>query len=153
MPARKYFSRRMIALWLIAIVLGCTMLIHGPSDTLDARFFYSAQEASDYLTGLSSEKAHRYFVNELIDLVFLATYSMISILSLKRGASRFSRAIALSPGFADLAETMTILILLSSDLAAPAILGILTAAKWNLGALNLINLALNLKSRPIKEPT
>ncbi len=124
----------MIALLCAGAIILCLMKVYGPSQTLDARLFYDQMEAWSFFQTLGTEESARYFVNELLDLCFIAVYSSIFYLSLQRlnGWKKPWLAIALIPGLFDWIETTWILFILKAgQISGPMLwLGWFTLMKW-----------------------
>ncbi|MBK8173333.1 MAG: hypothetical protein IPK60_23775 [Sandaracinaceae bacterium] len=121
-----------IVLGLVAMATSATLVAIGPSQTLDTRFFYSAQTAHDFLVDIGAEGRSAYLRVECIDFGLICVYSAFLLrVFLRRFEGRPLHWIALVPGAFDLAETFTIFTLLThDDFDVPGYLGYLTCAKW-----------------------
>jgi hypothetical protein len=108
-------------------------------DALDTRLFYTAEESMFYLQSLELEKATRYLVHEIIDLLlFLTCYSALSYLIMKRlyPNVKYLPMLALVPGFFDTIETSSIILYLMKNLSEfPSWMGYVTCLKWTSGLL------------------
>jgi len=114
------------------------MSLFSPEDSLDTRFYYSANDALSFFNSLSIQKKTDYFFNELIDLFLIFNYSgLLLYFSTKMN---FSRLFSFSPGMFDLIETFFILFYLQGSewhLLLP-FMGFITSLKWlSLGVFNL----------------
>lgn len=118
--------------------VGILMKAVGPHDSLDAHIYYTGEEARSFLKGLGEGQAYFYFINELLDLLFIILYSTLAFFSVKKLFNTFAMApwIALIPGVLDLIETTTILFILKlgDTLTVLDNLGIITFLKWTSGA-------------------
>ena len=130
-------------LFLLLIGIGAAMRWLGPSDSLDAHFYYTSEYAQIFLTQQSAEEANAYFINELIDLSFLATYSALFFLLFRRYGGSKRSWLAFIPGIFDLIETVTILSLLRGwATVVPWWLGFATALKWVTATLAIVGVTL-----------
>lgn len=123
--------KSIIALSVLLLSLWLLMLMNGPSQTLDNKFFYDGLEASNFFQGLSDEVQRIYFRKELIDLVYMLVYGILFAMSLRKLNFRWPQ-VGLIPLLFDSVETNSILILLTTkaftiDLAW---LGWVTLFKW-----------------------
>lgn len=118
----------------VGVIVAGVMISIGVMDSLDARFFYTPEEAQSYFFSLSEQKAAQYMLTEWLDLVFILSYSVFLYFAFsltypkKNGAKRF----ALATGFFDLCETLGIITALQIG-PRPEItswLGIVTMLKW-----------------------
>lgn len=109
-----------LSLFLIA---GVVMLILHVPGLLDARTYYTAEEARLFLTQLSPQAAHTYFWHCLWDFLFMLGYSWLLWL-------RLASPLAWLPGLMDLGETSMILLALKTGNAPYDIMSLFTVAKW-----------------------
>ena len=118
----------------LAVVLDVLLLVLPPGRSiLDARLYYTGADAAAYLASLGADGRRAYFVHELVDLAFIATYTMLlRHLAFRWKLPRAFHGLAFAPGAADLVETASILLVLASPAAAPllGVLGVVTAVKW-----------------------
>lgn len=84
---------------------------------LDLRFWYSAQDALEYLNALQGEARDRYRIHEWLDLLFMGFYSL-AMAGFWRGPKRWS-ALPWIPGLLDFMETSLILVLLYAADGSP----------------------------------
>ena len=125
----------------VGALLGVLLLmkILGPEDSLDSHIYYTGEQARGFLKGLGSGQSQSYFVNELLDILFIILYSLLAFFSVKRLYKTFAMApwVALIPGVLDLIETTTILFILNvgDTLNLLHSLGLVTALKWGSGSL------------------
>jgi hypothetical protein len=123
----------------LAVILEVLLVILPPGlSILDARLFYTRADATAYLAALGPKGRHGYFLHEVVDLGFIATYTtLLRRLAVRWKLPRALRWLAFAPGAADLVETGGILAVLAVPAAAPlvAVLGATTAVKWAAAAL------------------
>ncbi len=121
----------------LALLLIAGMFAWGPQATLDKKLYYTGAQAQAFLDAMSPELLHAYFINELLDELFLCCYSVIAFVVFKRvfGVRSRFRFLAFMPGFFDWIETSLILIALRTP--APHAffgwLGFATFLKWTTG--------------------
>jgi hypothetical protein len=140
-PKRKMrsFSWRILgpvfALVTLYLLMSRLMGLH---DILDSRLYYSAEEASLFFRSLSPSQMDRYFKHELLDLLFLTSYTLLDITLLARLFPEQPRLryLGLVPGFFDALETLGILAVLTGAPISRIVpwLGIATCLKWITGA-------------------
>lgn len=119
------------------------MWAFGTFNSLDARFFYSAEEAWTFLNGLSHSQVNVYFRNELIDLLLIGSYTYLFFLLAQRlFPSERLRWYTLVPGLFDLLETLAVIYLLTYPPGAFHLgwLGIATLLKWSTGGVIVLML-------------
>jgi hypothetical protein len=157
-PRRRFFDRKMILLLTAIIALDVILALVGPRETLDLKFYYSGAEARALLAGYDLDTAWSYFVNEFFDLLLIIAYSA----ALAHGFSKFFArgspffALALLPGFLDIAENTGAVYALSTPgpHAYLDAMGTVTALKWLSGlAAPAILIAAARKSIKIKVAT
>jgi len=116
------------------------MTIVSPSAILDARLYYTGDQARELLGGFNASERLAYFHNELLDFLFMATYSALLFLWARRVLPARFRWIAFVPGVLDLIETSFILYAASS--AGPWAffdwLGCITLLKWVTGGVVIV---------------
>jgi hypothetical protein len=118
-------NRPIVVLALIAAVCGISMLLIGPSHTLDVRLFYSQSEAHEWLASLTQAERSNYLTTEFFDVAYTLSYSAIFYLILG--------PIGLVPGILDLIETIPIILHLKNGNDLPAFLGTVSGIKWITG--------------------
>jgi len=137
-PAEIYF----VVLMILAVA---GMRIWGTSETLDPKFYYTGQQARDFFAGQSPVQAYKYLHNELFDLGFLCSYTILLFLLYRRvfTADSYVTLIAFLPGIFDLVETSTIIQVLLKRFVdeAPTWLGITTCLKWSTAGVAILFLA------------
>lgn len=122
----------------LTALVGVVMLCLGVRGSLDMRPYYSFQEASNYFNHLSVEMSYAYLIKEFLDLGLIALYSGL----FKRGVRKFifpnppKLFIFLIPGFFDLIETVSIILILKNLISHSilGILGVISLLKWTSGA-------------------
>lgn len=141
------FTRSEATLTLLLLLIGVSMEIWGSHRALDVKFYYSANEARDFLRSMDAAEAAAYLRNEILDLGFLSTYSALSRSFMCRfyPSNRALHIWALVPGFFDLIETSAIIwLLLHPESNPPGWLGVTTCLKWLTGATVIATLGLSL---------
>ena len=115
---------------------------------LDARLYYSANDAAVYLSGLSPEQAATYFRHELLDLLFLSSYSLFFVTLLPK-----RKWVGVIPGIFDLLETGGILVALKVGPRPEIVswLGWATLLKWTTGSYVVAVLLLQIRHRGLKK--
>lgn len=114
---------------LAVIILSTAMTILGPRESLDAKFYYTGEQAHALLLSFTAEEAEKYFRNEIIDLLFIVAYTSLLFMALKKRAPNFIW-LAFPAGFFDLIETSSILYCLKASPVFLNQLGFVTAFKW-----------------------
>ena len=135
----------MIFILSASLIVLFVMTILAPADTLDARLYYDQMEAWSFFQTLGTEDANRYFLNELLDLVFIGLYSSLLYFSFER-LTDFKKPflkIAYLPACFDLVETFWVLaVLKTGNISGPVLwLGLVTCLKWTTGLAVLLILA------------
>jgi len=100
-------------LWFLAAAACGGVMLSIPQEgrILDLRFWYSGQDALDYLQSLQGEARDRYRIHEWLDLLFMAFYSL-AMAGFWKGPRR-TRLIPWVAGILDFVETALILVLLT----------------------------------------
>ncbi len=111
--------RRLRWFWLAAAALcGLAMLsIPQQGRILDLRFWYTGQDAIDYLASLQGESRGRYINHEWLDFGFMGFYSL-ALAGFWRGA-RHLRLLPWFPGLMDFIETGQIVAILYRPESGP----------------------------------
>ena len=107
----KILDKKMALLLGAMVILYILMATFGPSDSLDRKLYYSGEEARALMQSFGGAELKAYFVNELLDLLLIFSYTGALFLGLQRVYSRHIWVLALSllVGAADFIETSTIL--------------------------------------------
>ena len=104
-------KKSVIVVLLLALVVEAALLLRPlPVRSLDCRLYYFPSEIQGILASFGEIGRRSYWVNEWIDLTFIATYSALLLGLLSRrlsGAKLF--LFALAPGFFDFFETTGVL--------------------------------------------
>jgi len=141
----------MILLWSASLIVLTVMTIIAPANTLDARLYYNQMEVWSFFQTLSIGDANRYFVTELVDLVFIFLYSSVLYLSIKklRNWKKAFHGVAFLPGCFDFVETTWILATLKTGQVTEPVLwmGTITFLKWFTGFLVICALAFPKRAR------
>lgn len=113
------------------LVVGVFMVTQGAPVSLDAKPFYTGEQARALLELLGADGRELYRKTEIADLFFLTLYTAYLFLAF-RGRSAAVRIAGFAPGLFDLIETSLILYALSTAIDQPYWdwLGIVTALKW-----------------------
>ncbi|MEQ1723076.1 MAG: hypothetical protein ABL930_07850 [Pseudobdellovibrio sp.] len=130
-----------IFLWILLLAFAGCIFSLGLKHTLDARIFYTQDDALAFLQSLDSTGLQTYLHVELLDLGFIFTYSMLMYVTLRKMIpNRFYFCfIAFIPGFFDLVETANIILFLQNPtyIQSFAWLGTITFLKWTTSAVLL----------------
>lgn len=123
--------KAIIFLSLVTLMILSAMLMIAPPGILDSRFYYSAETASAFFHGLSADESGRYLLSEILDLLFIMSYTSTLALVFRRFS--LSKVSAFVPGTLDLIESIPIVLCLMGWLKIESLpfLGILTLAKWS----------------------
>jgi hypothetical protein len=99
-------------IWVFAAAACGGIMLSIPQEgrILDLRFWYSGQDALDYLQSLQGEARDRYQIHEWLDLIFMGFYSL-AMAGFWRGPKR-SLFVPWVAGILDFIETALILVLL-----------------------------------------
>jgi|GEM_PF-4469795 len=143
----RFWDREQKALLGLMLLFLLGIIILGPQQTtLDAKLYYTGDEARALLQGMGDATLHRYFIGELIDLCFLSTYTAALIVALHKVLKNKAIATILGavPGLFDLIETSTILYVLKHPEVQSVFdwLGVVTFLKWTIGMVALVILIL-----------
>ena len=136
---QKFFDKKVALILLFIVVLGFVMRMIGPPDCLDAKLFYSGEQARALINSFSESDLRAYFLQEILDLGFLTSYTTLFLLMLRRlsPAKTWLLIFPVIVGLSDLVETtVTILVLkFSGSKMWFDWLGLFTFVKWVLGAI------------------
>jgi hypothetical protein len=139
-----FFDRKILGLLAVIVLAGVAMATWGPSETLDAKFYFSNAEAQALFQRATAHDLQAYRVNELIDLVFLVSYSCVLFLGLRKvdSTSTLIPLLGFVPGVFDLCETSAIFYALSTSTNQDFFkwLGVVTSLKWSTAAIALATL-------------
>ncbi|MBY0372044.1 hypothetical protein K2X33_15270 [bacterium] len=126
-------DRRTLFLILCIGALDILMLTFGPHPTLDTKLYYTGDEARALLGGFDASQTHAYFLNELFDLLLIASYSALFY--------RLKVFVPFLPGAFDLVETSYILYALKTPGAHGFLdyLGVVTFLKWVSGGVLVVS--------------
>jgi hypothetical protein len=151
----KIFNRQLIVTILVLAHLLVAMILIGPTETLDKKFFYTGDEARILFATFDHDVLRSYYANEIIDLAYLASYTMFFVLAFMNLNRRKFLVFALLPGFLDLIETGTILYALANPGPYPYFdwLGIVTALKWSSAGVAIVLFLVFFFARPRNENT
>ena len=133
-------------------VMGIVLSHFDVPHSLDARFYYSFDQASQYISSLTPDQVDKYLLNEFIDLGFIFFYSSFLYVAFSRFFHKSFLGIkylGLVPGIFDFIETKSIILVLNKTVDPSLFywLGSVTAAKWTFGGICFIILVVNLLSR------
>ena len=140
---KSFLSKKVIILLVSLILIGVMMRILSPAHKLDARPYYTYDQAITYLEGLSEPQKQNYFYAELFDLWFLINYSWLSFLAVKKYVTRKKLYwMAFLPASLDLIETVLIIFYLHTREFSSVyqLLPIASSLKWLSGFLILLYL-------------
>src|SRR6478752_9429633 len=106
----RIFDRLTWTLIALAIGVWMTMIkVGAPPGFLDARFFYTHDQAYNFMTSLDDFDRGQYKLNEILDLFFLSIYSLLLVSNLRKVLPPGKAWFGFIPGAFDLIETTTIL--------------------------------------------
>lgn len=114
-------------------LIGITMHILSPTHKLDVRPYYSILEAEEFFHRLSPSEVSNYFLGELLDLIFILNYTLLSIHFFKPLLTGNLGTILFLPGLLDLVETGSILLKLKGHQISLSLLSYSTSGKWCAG--------------------
>lgn len=130
----RIFDKKLIGLLVTAAGALAVMFTLGPEESLDARFFYTTEEAHRILYDVTADESVRYFRNEIFDVALILLYSafLFRIFQNLRVPRVWAFVLAFAPGFFDLVETISVLYALQHPGPHGFLswLGYVTASKW-----------------------
>lgn len=130
----KFFDIRIKILFIFTLIILALFARFHVANTLDARLFYSHQEAIEYFQSMSFENSVLYWKTETTDFFFILTYTAFFYLCFKRLLWKKPKLkyLAFLPGLFDLTETTTIWSVLTFGLSLNQFswLGLMTLMKW-----------------------
>ena len=135
---KSFLSIKVIVLLVSLFVTGSMMRYLSPPQKLDSRPYYSFEQASSYLNGLSEIQKENYLHAEYFDFWFLINYSWLTWLALKKYLPRKNlKWLAIIPGALDFFETGLITWYLASGSLSLGhrLLPVLSSCKWLSGVL------------------
>ena len=135
---KSFLNFKVIFLLVSLFLTGSMMRYLSPAQKLDSRPYYSFEQASSYLNGLSEIQKENYLHAEYFDFWFLVNYSWLTWLALKKYLPRKKLIwIAFIPGALDFFETGLITWYLSSGSLSLGhrLLPVLSSCKWLSGVL------------------
>jgi hypothetical protein len=135
---KSFLNFKVIFLLVSLFLTGSMMRYLSPAQKLDSRPYYSFEQASSYLNGLSEIQKENYLHAEYFDFWFLINYSWLSWLALKKYLPRKNlKWLAIIPGGLDLIETglITWYLMTGSLNLGHRLLPVLSSCKWLSGVL------------------
>ena len=135
---KSFLNIKVIALLVSLFFTGIMMRYLSPPQKLDSRPYYSYEQASRYLNGLSEIQKENYLHAEYFDFWFLLNYSWLTWLAFKKYLpGKKVIWIAVIPGVLDLFETGLITWYLASGSFSLGhrLLPVLSSCKWLSGVL------------------
>jgi hypothetical protein len=135
---KSFLNIKVIVLLVSLFVTGSMMRYLSPPQKLDSRPYYSFEQASLYLNGLSEIQKENYLRAEYFDFWFLFNYSWLTLLAFKKYLPRKKLIwLAFIPGMLDLFETGLITWYLASGSLSLGhrLLPFLSSCKWLSGVL------------------
>ncbi len=109
----------------------------GPQESLDARLYYTGDQARDWIQSLDSVEKKSYFFKEILDLLFICLYSSLFFQWASRlfKSSTYLSWVGFIPGSFDLIETTAIVFILKQGDSFEILdgLGYITFLKWSSG--------------------
>lgn len=138
----KKIDPKVVLLITSLILTGAIMLMLGPADKLDGRFYYSAEEAEAYLKGLTLVERGFYLYGESLDFWFMTNYSWLLFLGFRFFSAPTSsfKYLAFFPGVLDFIETISIMgfLIQGHALINLSTLSIISCLKWNSVVLSFV---------------
>jgi hypothetical protein len=138
--APSFFDKKSTILVLLIIIIDFYMIYlmtQGLTETLDQKLYYSGDDARALWLSFSNWHLQTYFANEIADLFLIASYSSLFYITLRKvSKSPEYLLVALIPGFFDLIETLSVMLILKFPEYGQILnwLGTVTLFKWNSGA-------------------
>lgn len=130
----KPTNKRVLVLAGMIVAILSTMSIIGPSEILDAKLYYSGEEAISLLNKFDKSEMHKYQIVALLDLFLIAIYSYTFKVSLQILYPNKKKFILLGflPGAFDYIETLGVLCVLNNGYCISILqwLGFITLIKW-----------------------
>jgi hypothetical protein len=130
----KFFDLKIKILLICGLIIFALFAQFHVANILDARLFYSHQEALEYFQNLSFENSLLYWKAETTDFFFILTYTAFLYISLKRLLWKNPKLkyLAFLPGLFDLPETAMIWSVLTFGISPNQFswLGLFTLMKW-----------------------
>ena len=127
------------------VFIGILMLLTSPKEILDTKLFYTGAQARALLSSFDPMVREQYFRNELLDMLFITSYTGALVLAFYRlfPGKKFVQFLAILPGAFDLIETSAILLALKGGLSWSHFdwLGAVTCMKWVCAGIALAILA------------
>jgi hypothetical protein len=134
MIKNSFFDKKFFSLLGVTAVLGISILLFGPAETLDKKLYYTGAEARLLLDLMGPQLRSIYQLTEILDLCFTLSYSVFYFQCFSKlfGANSLIRFSGLVTGILDLLETGTILFILRSESNYQILdwLGSVTLMKW-----------------------
>ena len=140
---KSLLSKKVIILVVSLILTGIVMRVLSPAKKLDSRLYYTYEQATLYLEGLTEIEKQNYFYGELFDFWFMVNYSWLLFLAFRKFVpNKKYLVVAFAPGILDLFETGLITHYLNSREfnSAYQFLPAISFFKWLLGFLILLSL-------------
>ena len=135
---KSFLNFKVIFLLVSLFLTGSMMRYLSPAQKLDSRPYYSFEQASSYLNGLSEIQKENYLHAEYFDFWFLINYSWLSWLALKKYLPKKNlKWLAIIPGGLDFFETalITWYLMTGSLNVLHQLLPVLSSCKWLSGVL------------------
>lgn len=150
----KFFDVAMLFLLGGVFIIYILMASFGPHDSLDARLYYSGNEARSLFESFGASELKAYFINEIFDLVLIVCYTAALYLGLRRLYSTSVRMtlIPLIAGGADFIETSAIISVLKFSLSPGVFdwLGVFTFIKWSFVGMALLLILIGWRPRSMR---
>ncbi len=146
-------DKKLIFALLGLVIIGGLIASFGPEDSLDAKLYYSGNEASLFFSSLSEAAVQKYKNQEVLDLFFIFFYTTIFYRLLRLRKPERAFLLCLIPGILDYSETLSILYyLLNAQSPIPLNwLGYVTFLKWFSGFLLSLYIAFILVTGPLRQ--
>lgn len=152
MTMLRWLSNGRVLMGLLALLcaIGARLSVPLPERSLDLHFTYTAHEAYSLIAMYGETGRRAYWSNELYDLGFLFTYTLIfvgwGIRSFEKKTGRVTGRLCVLiltlPGFFDFVETVGVLDILAQypreQVFVEQVISVCTPLKWSIGTLVLI---------------
>jgi hypothetical protein len=129
-----FFPNSFFLLLGLQVLLILSMRLFDVTESLDVKMYYTGDQARAFLQNMNAENRNAYFVNELIDLLFICAYTASLWIGLRwvYPKDKIMWPLAFAPAAFDLLETLHIIYALKIE--GPHLffdwLGVVTFLKW-----------------------
>lgn len=134
------------------VIIGVLISLLGPNESLDAKLFYSGDEALNFFQSLTEPAIAKYKNQEILDLFFILLYTTVFYRLLRVRKPEWAFLLCLLPGIMDYSETLSILTYLLNGTSPIPLnwLGYVTFLKWFLGFILGLYIVFILTTEPFR---